>query len=626
MLYSDLYAQQKDSLKTQLLAEVTVYSTSLRPGFKVETLDTLVLQRSQQQELSTVLAAQSPVFIKFYGAGSLASSAFRGMSSTHTQVYWNGLLLNSPMLGQLDFSLIPMAATDHVEILYGAAALRMGNGGLGGGIHLENKPCFDEKVFQGQVRLLTASFGTYKGSFQSTVRYKKILWQQKYFLRQADNNFSFRFNGQDMRQQNAFLRQVGSIQELYYRPDKRQTWALRVWQQQGFRQLPASILVGKSTEKQDDRSLKIHLEHQYRSPYKLNYQHKTWLAYTSDRLVYQNPAQDQKSSNAVHAAQGQTLHSLDFSDAFSLRASFALAHEQVQSSAYAQTQTRPQVHTEAHGRWGSLEWSAVIRQEHIRSHEAMYRMPTTGALGCFITILQQDLSRLNLQMQVAQNARYPTLNDRFWPISGNEELLPERSQGAEVQIDYKKYMAKKTQKPILEVQITAYNNRVEDWIQWLPTVSGYWKPQNLRQVAARGLEANIKNSINFTEKHALKISVLYSLNSSINTAAYTQNDKAVGKQLIYTPLHNIKARIDYLILEKWHFNLQAQYYSRRYTTSDNSSYLPAYILFDTNASYQISKHLKINTTIDNILNFQYQSIAFFPMHGRRFELQVVWSF
>ena len=75
-------------------------------------IDTAVIKRLQTRSLSQLLIQHSPVFIKTYGPGGTASASFRGTTSSHTLVLWNGFQLNSPTLGEVDFSMIPVFFTD----------------------------------------------------------------------------------------------------------------------------------------------------------------------------------------------------------------------------------------------------------------------------------------------------------------------------------------------------------------------------------------------------------------------------------------------------------------------------------------------------------------------------------
>ncbi len=64
----------------------------------------------------------------------MATASFRGTAPSHTQVSWNGISISSPMLGMVDFSLIPVYIIDDLTLKHGAASL-VGPGWWNWGIH-----------------------------------------------------------------------------------------------------------------------------------------------------------------------------------------------------------------------------------------------------------------------------------------------------------------------------------------------------------------------------------------------------------------------------------------------------------------------------------------------------------
>ena len=123
------------------LQEVPV--TARRPlsnvGTTMTTLDTLTLRETVVNSIADVLAQNTPIFIKSYGRGSLATASFRGTAPSHTQVLWNGMKLNSPTLGMVDFSMIPSFFIDKGSLYHGASSVGVVGGGLGGAVALDTK-------------------------------------------------------------------------------------------------------------------------------------------------------------------------------------------------------------------------------------------------------------------------------------------------------------------------------------------------------------------------------------------------------------------------------------------------------------------------------------------------------
>ena len=89
------------------IPEVSVYGN--RPikeiGTQQTKFDTLALKENIALSMADVLTFNSAIFVKNYGRATLSTVAFRGTSPSHTQVSWNGMKINNPMLGMTEFSL-----------------------------------------------------------------------------------------------------------------------------------------------------------------------------------------------------------------------------------------------------------------------------------------------------------------------------------------------------------------------------------------------------------------------------------------------------------------------------------------------------------------------------------------
>ena len=119
------FAQSRmDTVKQLSVVEVSASRHStFSSGNKSETIDSILLDRYSTGNLADLLANESQVFIKSYGLGSLATTSFRGAGASHTAVLWNGFNLQSPMLGQLDLSLIPTNFLNDVKLREGVSGV-----------------------------------------------------------------------------------------------------------------------------------------------------------------------------------------------------------------------------------------------------------------------------------------------------------------------------------------------------------------------------------------------------------------------------------------------------------------------------------------------------------------------
>ncbi|MCE2776591.1 MAG: Plug domain-containing protein [Algoriphagus sp.] len=83
---------------TVALAEVAVHAAALDrfvAGQTLLTYDKSTLGRYGTRSLGDLLQETSPIFVRQYGSGMLASPSFRGTSPGHTALFWNGVPINS---------------------------------------------------------------------------------------------------------------------------------------------------------------------------------------------------------------------------------------------------------------------------------------------------------------------------------------------------------------------------------------------------------------------------------------------------------------------------------------------------------------------------------------------------
>ena len=124
-----LFAQQTENKKRPVwnftIPEVTVIGH--RPmkeiGVQKTKFDSLALKENIALSMADILTFNSSVFVKSYGRATLSTVAFRGTSPSHTQVTWNGMRINNPMLGMTDFSTIPSYFIDNASLLHGTSSV-----------------------------------------------------------------------------------------------------------------------------------------------------------------------------------------------------------------------------------------------------------------------------------------------------------------------------------------------------------------------------------------------------------------------------------------------------------------------------------------------------------------------
>ena len=136
-------AQESDWVRNGIdIPEVPIYGN--RPikeiGAQQTKFDTIALKENIALSMADVLTFNSAIFVKNYGRATLSTVSFRGTSPSHTQVSWNGMKINNPMLGMTDFSMIPSYFIDDASLLHGTSSVNETGGGLGGAVKLSTRP------------------------------------------------------------------------------------------------------------------------------------------------------------------------------------------------------------------------------------------------------------------------------------------------------------------------------------------------------------------------------------------------------------------------------------------------------------------------------------------------------
>ena len=162
MVFSNqyLFAQTKmDSIYESDIIHIKGYRyEDFSAGSKSITIDSTYLKQNPGS-LADVLSNQSSAYIKAYGVSSIASISIRGGSASQTQTTMNGMIMNSPTTGQVDYSNIPSFIFTNFRLQYGSQVSLMGSGAIGGSIHLSNDANFTKRK-QLSIRYQQASFGS----------------------------------------------------------------------------------------------------------------------------------------------------------------------------------------------------------------------------------------------------------------------------------------------------------------------------------------------------------------------------------------------------------------------------------------------------------------------------------
>ncbi len=590
------------------LPEFTFTEERKLSEFRQSSLDSLQIEQYQGKSLGDLLNAASFVFIKDYGPGQIASSSIRGSNAAHTSVFWNGLQLNAPSLGQVDFSIIPVQPGMEVDVLHGNSSLSQGFGGIGGAIYIDQNAAFSSnKVFASH------QFGSFKEHISivgTQLTNDTTSFQLAVQRNSAKNDFEFSHsslqNDRIYRRTNNAFQQYSGTASVQHQLNSNNQLTLNALVAQTHREIPPNITsLLESEETQQDFVSAL--------GFGWNQERKKWnfithLGLVYSELTYQNEVASIKSTteNANYQASFQAKHS--FSSSAFWQAKWLNQLESVKSAGYGTTQQRL--------RSGLLlEYAKYFTQQF--KLQALLRPEIAGEDYTFflpaitLTYQPQLYSNIQLTTSFAKNVHYPTLNDWYWNPGGNPDLAKEENETIELGVQLADSLF---QFLGLTTQITGYWGNTKNWIQWVPT-DNIWQAQNVKDVAQQGLEASA--SIAWQAAGKWQVKGLYSRTLTV--------DESSDRQLIYVPENQLKYFISWE-LKGWLASVNYQFTDLRYVNPENTTFLAAYDLLDVYLQRQLvvnNKHkILFRFGVENALNNEYEAVLSRPMPGINYSFKI----
>lgn len=615
------------------LGQIEVKAAAIRIHEKIRTLefDSLSMISYKSQDLSEMLRLNSPVFIKENGFGGLSTASFRGTAANHTVVLWNGVSINGPQLGQVDFSVIPVFLMDKVSLVAGTAGVQQA-AGIGGIVMVDNLPAFGRELSI-EAMQTAGSFGSF-GSFLSVkAGTGKFVAQTRLFRKKSDNDFSYlntaAWPSKEMKLDNASWFDQGFLQEFHLLV-KNSVLSFVSWNQWNERNLPPIMTnVGRGGNPQEHQhdafSRNVMTWKFYSGPLKFAYRASYFV---ENQYYYLKTTSAFEPYDIVklidtdnHFQSWQNNFSANFrQSSFDIEAAFDFGMENVQTENYLENPSRIKF-----GFTGGAALNisnALSMKGQIRIETVNHSIP--GIQPFFeLSYIPNRLKGLNINGTLGRVLRFPTMNDLYWFPGGNADLKPERSFQSTLNIAYDAI----SQRIVSKSKASLYVSDIKDWIQWRPTTFMYWVPENVARVIARGFELNQQLDF-FNGDWKFSVRGNYAFTLTTDESPVAKLDNYSGRQLIYIPRHhgNLMLQAGY---RNAHFKIVSDFVGRRHVSYNDDysiyDYLPAYQLIGIGVGYQFM-HFKTTLKVNNLLDKRYQAVLWRPMPGRYFELMLSYRF
>ena len=503
------------------------------------------------------------------GRGQTSSIFMRGTSSDHTLVLVDGVRVSSATSGGTSFSTISPEMIERIEIVQGPRAALWGSDAIGGVIQIFTRQLTGGEFFAG------ASFGT--------DNYKK--YKAGFGISHGDGQTSITVSKEES--------------DGYDVKEGTET------DNDGYDFI--SVAVKGQQDISSDFSLEWLLssdsgDNEYDGYYNgSEIKNHAWLVranYQSELnginnntvfSVGQNRDQADSLSDGVSQSVFETrrdqysiVNNSQLSDDLQLNVGVDHYKDDVSKSSTTYTvEKRDTTGVFAHTLYTSDAWTyeATLRHDNVED----IKSENTYNLGLGYTV--NDDSRLVINYGTGFKA--PTYNDLYYPFGGNEDLVSELSNSAEVFFE--------TALKDLSVSWNFYHTNVENLIVWDGT-----KADNIEEAEINGLEVALS-----IEKHG----GVHDFNMSYTDA----KNKKTKEQLI----RRAKEKFNYKFtteLNEADIYVEYQFVGSR--LGKGSVNLGSYQLVNLGLNYDISDNISLSSRVTNLLDKEYQTADTFNTQER----------
>jgi vitamin B12 transporter len=639
-----------DSLSPIMMEEVLVKALRFEPRVdespsRVSVLTREEILRSPASSIAGVVSTVPGVFIKDYGsASSLKTVAQRGLGAEHTLVLINGIRQSSSQNGLFDLGLLPTDELERVEVVHGGNSAMYGSEAVAGAINLMTRSQADPHTLGFETSL--GSFGYQRYRLSGGIAGSHAGLRASVSDERSSGAFPYVFHdgvlSQHITRTNVDFASSYATLSGYTSLGGKSNMTLFGHHHESNRGVPGPVVsptsMSLARQTNHDYLVQMSLRKEITDHISLQFSaqsHQTYERYVDPGLrigssagldTYFKNFDNRLFSAATIVASKTTMWNIGFEIARTygsgtslslpvsrwLAGSFvAFYHSYLPNDGpWTKISIYPSVRMDAFSQarpsW-SPQAAVVLMFRKIDFSPATYAIP-------------------RLRFSLSRNFRVPTFNELYYAGGGgrgNPDLRPEKSVGFDVSAGMS------LNSPGLHMlEVTYFDNAMTDRIVWTPSGNAQVVPRNLRSVESKGLEASWSWSI--LEGH-VTVAANYTFVQSLKTSKEHPDDRNVNTQLVYIPSQLTNSSLTWLIplegslIRRVEGTITYQIVGFRYTSEDNSSFLPAFHQVNLVAVL----HWGINpiefltkVELQNALDEDYQVILGYPMPPRSFRLSL----
>ena len=545
------------------------------------------IEKYQATDVAEVLRRVPGVnIVNSGGAGKVASVFLRGTNSSHVLVLLDGIKIGAATTGVTALQDVPLDQVERIEVVRGPRSSLYGSEAIGGVVQIFTRK--GGKGFQPEISMSVGSHNTQKAHVN---------------LAGGDKNTWYNLNAGTEKTDG--INATSNQQELDNDGYRRESASLRA----GHRftngtEIETSVLrtQGKNTFDGDDfsgnsndfvqESISGKVKHAFGERVKVSAQvgqslDETYNYFNGGNL---NPFASRQFDTRRETASLQADVATSVSSGLTI--GFDKQKDKITSdNTYTVTSRKNNgVFASYQHDFGRTDVEVSVR----RDDNEQFGKHDTGAAA-----IGYDLSdTLRLKASYGEAFRAPTFNDLYWAGAGNPNLKPEKSKNAEIGLD--------GQWSNGTWAVSAFDNKVDNLIDWQDMGGGIWLPTNVNQARIKGLEINAKTQL-----------ASWDVNTNLTLQKPENRSGAnAGKNLTFRPERVINVDVD-RAFGKVGIGIGVHGESERYTTAANTANakLAGYSTLDLRADYRLAKDWTVGAKIGNVLDKDYQTNSGYNQDG-----------
>lgn len=605
-----LFAQSADTLNISGIEVTDTYKAGSGGGI-IHLQDSFLTSAMHSDNLSSTLQQFSSLNIKSYGSGGISMLNYRGSSSSHSIVEWNGLNLNSVFLGMSDLSLLPMYLSKNIRIRENEGAEA-----LPGAVLALNSASVLAKKSALSLDMAYGSFDKMKVSGKMLFSGKKMAYSLRPYYESAENDYPYRTRTRDGLDSTAYRKFAsfetkGLIQEAEWKINKASRFLVHSWLTNSMRDLPSTIL---SNADEANESLR-----ESNGAHILSFKHNSGkgnlqasLAYRHQLYRYRHLPSSTETSTFYNGLSSRANYLRAISGRIVSSTILEWKNNSVKSDNYALAHTRNE--------FIASEDLKIQAGKGLTITPILRLINYSDDLFAFLPALNIDWQspegKTRWTTDFKKTARVPSFNELYWYPGGNPDLLNEKGYSLQTNLSH----SIENDGIYWRGALTLFHHTVKNWISWQPNnYSHFWSPENLKVVRSNGVELNF-DLLWKLATHKISLSFGYSYTRAGEDSLHF----FAKQQLLYLPKHATNLVLSWKY-KHWLTTLAQNFTDQRFTRIDGSAWLPSYGTLDLGIfADKPIRNLPLSASfrLKNITNQQYQMIAWYPMPGREFEISI----